>query len=340
MKEGSNYTWTQSKVDLTLHVDFPIGTTVREVTCCVAHGTVTVGLKGAEPLVCGELWEPIISSVWSFESPQLTVELDKKTARFWPCALHGDPELDVSELVAKEKREKEPAYKPDPHAETKPQRVTDRETLAKIKAEFPQLDIGLGEKPHIATHKAHAGPRKTFDWGPMPSTGSSPSTSAATAGTVATATSSQREAPPVPSPPQGIADGGSQPSADRVTSAFSWGMVPPANEQTVATAAPTAAPGGAPQLSPSLPSEPSAEAVPTPTRLFSWGPIPTTPSIVPIEPTAAAHATAAVSSRMASQPARLPARAPEPEASAEEPGQQTHAGNEEATKFSWGALPY
>ena len=50
-------------------------------------------------------------------------------------------------------------------------RVTDKETLSKLKAEFPQLDIPL-DNADTASHKAHAGPRKKgvdpFSWGAIP----------------------------------------------------------------------------------------------------------------------------------------------------------------------------
>ena len=115
MNAGSGYTWTQTKADITLHVQFPAGTTVRDVSCSVALGSVSVGVKGRpESLMHGELWEQITSSVWSFESAELTMELEKRAERFWPSVLCGDPEVDVRALLAKEKKEKEPVFKPDP----------------------------------------------------------------------------------------------------------------------------------------------------------------------------------------------------------------------------------
>ena len=99
----------------------------------------------------------------------LTVEIEKARPRFWPCAIRGHPEVDVAALQAQEKAEQEPFYKPPPDAEAQPRRVNDRETLLKLKAEFPQLAASLPvEDPHTTTHRNHAGPRKTFDWGALP----------------------------------------------------------------------------------------------------------------------------------------------------------------------------
>lgn len=49
-----------------------------------------------------------------------------------------------------------------------PRRVTDRETLQKFKAEFPQLELELGANPHVASHRSYAGARRDFDWGAIP----------------------------------------------------------------------------------------------------------------------------------------------------------------------------
>jgi len=53
-------------------------------------------------------------------------------------------------------------------AESKPRRVTDRETLLKLKAEFPQLAIDTVDAS-TAEHRAYAGHRRQFEWGPLPS---------------------------------------------------------------------------------------------------------------------------------------------------------------------------
>ena len=53
--------------------------------------------------------------------------------------------------------------------ETKPRQVTDKEQIRTLQAEFPQLALPVDKNEHTATHRNHAGPRKTFEWGALPS---------------------------------------------------------------------------------------------------------------------------------------------------------------------------
>jgi hypothetical protein len=46
--------------------------------------------------------------------------------------------------------------------------VTDRESILKFQAEFPQLKLNVGPNPHVASHRSHAGARRDFDWGAVP----------------------------------------------------------------------------------------------------------------------------------------------------------------------------
>jgi len=94
--------------------------------------------------------------------------MDKAAARFWPRLLVGGPEVDVSALLEAERREKEPAYRPPPDAAAAPRKVSDRETLLKLKAEFPQLELPL-HVPQEAAHRQYTGARREFEWGAIPS---------------------------------------------------------------------------------------------------------------------------------------------------------------------------
>ena len=172
---GPGYRWSQTKSELTLCIALADGVTARDIACDVsAKGSVSIsrrapGGSDRPVLVAGELFDTIAGSVWSVERGILTVEIEKARPRFWPCAIRGHPEVDVAALQAQEKAEQEPFYKPPPDAEAQPRRVNDRETLLKLKAEFPQLAASLPvEDPHTTTHRNHAGPRKTFDWGALP----------------------------------------------------------------------------------------------------------------------------------------------------------------------------
>lgn len=103
-----------------------------------------------------------------------------------------------------------------------PRRVTDRETLRKLKAEMPQLDIpGVADVGGVANveHKNYSGPRKQFSWGAIP----------------AAPPPAAKCAPP-PAPPTSAA------AAPTAEPCFSWGAVP-APATPAAPAAP-AAPAG------------------------------------------------------------------------------------------------
>ena len=98
-----------------------------------------------------------------------------------------------------------------------PRRVTDRETLRKLKAEMPQLDIpGVADVGGVANveHKNYSGPRKQFSWGAIPA---APSPTA-------------KSAPP-PAPPTSAA------AAPTAEPCYSWGVLP----ATATRAAPAAA---------------------------------------------------------------------------------------------------
>ena len=165
-----NYEWTQTKEELTITVALPAGTSSAQISVACAKTTLAIGLKGAAaPLVAGELHEAVADSVWSLErGGALTLELEKARPRWWPCALKGGPEVDVQALVAREKAEREPAFKADPSAEAAPRQITDREQLRALKAQFPHLNIKVDGDLHSTEHKNYTGARQAFDWGAVP----------------------------------------------------------------------------------------------------------------------------------------------------------------------------
>ena len=112
-----------------------------------------------------------------------------------------------------------------------PRRVTDRETLRKLKAEMPQLDIpGVADVGGVANveHKNYSGPRKQFSWGAIPAAPLPAATSA-----------------PVAAPATSAA------AAPTAEPSFTWGSVP------------------APAV-PAVPAAPTAPAAPAASK-FNWG---------------------------------------------------------------------
>lgn len=292
------YTWTQTTEDLTVQVGFPPGTSASSVACNVSNGKVAIGLRGQPPIVEGELWDALSNHVWSLEGgTTLSLELEKARSCYWPCALKGGPEVDVKALKARDKAAAEPPYKPHPDADQMPRRVTDRETLLKLKAEMPQLEIPGLEPASSVVHKNYSGARRKFDWGALPTAEAAPPAPAAVAPpepTPVAATTASPAATPTPTPgaSSSSSDAPPRPAASAATSstaapaaAFSWGAVP--------GGAGTSAP---PESSP--PATQPAAAPQTPAvggggsgGKYSWGALPgqaAAPSAQPVHAAAAA----------------------------------------------------
>ena len=107
--------WTQTRTELTISVKLPAGVVARDLVCSITTKQVDIRVRSTgEQLVAGQLHGESIGSVWSVDGGTLHLEIEKATAKFWPCALCGDRHVDIQELIAKEKRDAEPAYKLPP----------------------------------------------------------------------------------------------------------------------------------------------------------------------------------------------------------------------------------
>ena len=196
---------------------------------------------------------------------KLNVELEKSRAAFWPCAIRGDPEVDAAALVAREKKEKEPAYKPDPNAEMVPKQVTDKETLRKLKAEFSHLDIPMGPDAHTTTHKNYAGGRKAFDWGALPTddVGGDSSSAASSSSSAAKPAATVVAKPPA----------SKSVAAASSTNGFEWGALPSTDADKAKKPIIEVASSHLPQT-----MEEAATDLLVPMK-YSWGALPTDASL-------------------------------------------------------------
>ncbi|KAL1498879.1 hypothetical protein AB1Y20_013403 [Prymnesium parvum] len=282
------YTFSQTRPDLSLHLRLPEGTRPRDVSCELARGSLCVrSAASSEPLLVGELFDEAAHSAWFVDGGVFTLEIEKKKARFWPSALKGGPQVDVRELERQEKKDKAPVYRPQQDPESTPVRVTDREALLKLKAEFPELAIPI-DSPHTAKHKPYAGPRKPdpFSWGEIPATlPAAPAAAAAPPPCDSPADSAAFSWGALPAP----AEAARPPAAASSPSpAFHWGPLPsapiPPSRATPAAkpgplpsgaVAPLAAPTASVRTaaSDSAPSV-ASEADPVDAPRYSWGPIP------------------------------------------------------------------
>ena len=369
---GTGYTWTQTKTELTIVVKLPAGRGARDITCTTTGGNVDIRLRDGQRLVSGELWRDVVhsSTVWSVESDKLSLELEKAGARFWPCALRGDPEVDVAALLAQEKKDKEPAYKPHPGSvapaepaarsraaarwmscdkrlrclrlcrspmicvlrdsvacarvplsdhENTPRQVTDQSALRELKAEFPQLAVPLDmDNIHTATHRNHAGPRRVFDWGPIPVEEPPPSAApAARAEPGPSVDVSDHALEPASRPPLPPAPQVATPAGDN--SKFTWGALP---SQPSAPQPPQPPPPPPPPSESSTTHAPSGLAAGGGSK-YAWGALPTEPL-----PTVDALAIDAAET--------APAVPPPPVATAATTASGDGRGD---AMYQWGALP-
>ena len=313
------HSFSQTKAELTLTVPLPPGRVARDITCRVANGRVDVRSK-TDVLVSGELWGEASSSVWSVESGLLTLEIEKAKPKFWPCALRGDQEVDVAALVAKEKREAEPAYKPPPDADMTPRRVTDKETIRKLKAEFPQLELPVDTQEHKATHANYAGHRSAFSWGSVEAAAAAAEAVRAPPSAAAVALPS---APPVlpkskvAAVAAALSSTTSEPAAASDAGKYSWGALP---------AEPSQRASGRQELTQSLSTSP----LPQP---LSTSPLPqalSTSSLPPPPPQALSTSALPQDPKPEQQlPVELPAAASSRE-------EDVAAGKQ---MYCWGALP-
>ena len=283
------YTWTQTTEDLTLQVSFPPGTSASSVACNVSHSKVAIGLRGQPPIVEGELWDALSNHVWSLEGgTTLSLELEKARSCYWPCALKGGPEVDIKALKARDKAEAELPYKPHPDADSMPRRVTDRETLLKLKAEMPQLEIPGLEPASGVVHKNYSGARRKFEWGALPTVKAGPPTPAVVAPpepTTMTAATARPAAMPTPGASSSSSSSSGAPlppaastetSAAAPAAAYSWGAVPghavPGNAgtSTPSVSSPATQPVAASQATPAMSGSGGSGG----SGKYSWGALP------------------------------------------------------------------
>lgn len=116
-----SYAWSQTRQELTLTLPLPAGTAARRVSCTLSpSGVLRVDVMGLpSPVLEGTIPHKAELNTWTVDSGTLYIEIDKAAPKFWPCATVGGPEVDVRELIAAEKREREPAFKPSPGAQAK-----------------------------------------------------------------------------------------------------------------------------------------------------------------------------------------------------------------------------
>lgn len=159
------YKWEQTLEDVTVLLIVPAGTPAKMLNIKYTKTHLTVGIKGQDPIIDGDLSEEIKpgDSQWTIsdvkDGREVQVNLMKKTGQhWWKCVLKGDPEIDTSKI------EPEQANLSDLDPETRmtvekmmydqrakamgqptSQQVEQQEMLAKLQAQNPDLFKQISE---------------------------------------------------------------------------------------------------------------------------------------------------------------------------------------------------
>ncbi|ETW86883.1 hypothetical protein HETIRDRAFT_305928 [Heterobasidion irregulare TC 32-1] len=96
------YTWKQELGDVDIVVPVPKGTRSRDLTVVLQKKKLSVGLKGKEPILTGELCKEIKleDSTWTLEDQQ-TVEIHLEKAnqmQWWENVLTHHPKIDTKKI--------------------------------------------------------------------------------------------------------------------------------------------------------------------------------------------------------------------------------------------------
>ncbi|KAL7285372.1 nuclear movement protein nudC [Trametes coccinea BRFM310] len=96
------YTWTQQLVDVDVTVPVPKGTRARDLNVVIKKKHLTVGLKGKEPILDGELCKEIKveESTWTVEDQEtVLIHLEKvNKQQWWENVLTHHPKIDTTKI--------------------------------------------------------------------------------------------------------------------------------------------------------------------------------------------------------------------------------------------------
>ncbi|KAI0348572.1 nuclear movement protein nudC [Trametopsis cervina] len=102
------YKWRQELAELDIEVPVPKGTRGRDLTVVIQKKKLSVGLKGKEPILSGELCKEIKveESAWTLEDQQVVlVHLEKlNKQQWWENVLTHHPKIDTKKIVPEDSK--------------------------------------------------------------------------------------------------------------------------------------------------------------------------------------------------------------------------------------------
>ncbi|KAI1788752.1 nuclear movement protein nudC [Ganoderma leucocontextum] len=96
------YKWTQQLGDVDITVPVPKGTRARDLSVVIQKKKLSVGLKGKEPILAGELCKEIKldDSTWTLEDQEsVLIHLEKfNQQQWWENVLTHHPKIDTTKI--------------------------------------------------------------------------------------------------------------------------------------------------------------------------------------------------------------------------------------------------
>jgi len=96
------YRWKQTLQDVSVTVPVPAGTRARDLNIGIKKKALTVGLKGQEPIINGELSKEIKldDCTWTLEDQkEVYIHLDKSNkVEWWANVITTDPPIDTTKI--------------------------------------------------------------------------------------------------------------------------------------------------------------------------------------------------------------------------------------------------
>ncbi|KIP11380.1 hypothetical protein PHLGIDRAFT_124793 [Phlebiopsis gigantea 11061_1 CR5-6] len=102
------YSWKQQLADADIEIPVPKGTRAKQLDVIIQKKKLSVGLKGQEPIMSGELCKEIKveDSTWTVEDQQIVlVHLEKlNQQQWWENILTHHPKIDTKKIVPENSR--------------------------------------------------------------------------------------------------------------------------------------------------------------------------------------------------------------------------------------------
>eukprot|EP00164_Ancoracysta_twista_P010919 GFYU01016638.1.p1 GENE.GFYU01016638.1~~GFYU01016638.1.p1 ORF type:complete len:273 (-),score=79.66 GFYU01016638.1:76-894(-) len=156
--EEETYKWTQTIDDVDIQITLPIKVKGRDVICDIAKQKISVGLKGHDKILEGELANEVRTdeSTWSLEDgKELSIHLEKRhKGGFWTRLVDGAREIDCNmiepptvgmETLDPEAQQLVSKMKYDQWAKATgnktSQEIQNQSMLEKLQGEHPEFDF-------------------------------------------------------------------------------------------------------------------------------------------------------------------------------------------------------